>query len=79
MKVLLIIPAYNEEDNIVQVVKKIQTEYPEYDYIVINDGSNDHTSSRCHRNGFEIIDLPVNLGLAGAFQTGLRYAYELQH
>lgn len=76
MKLLLIIPAYNEEDCIVQVVKKIQTENPEYDYVIVNDGSSDHTSSRCHRNGFEIIDLPVNLGLAGAFQTGLRYAYE---
>ena len=76
MKVLLIIPAYNEEDCIVQVVNKIREELPEYDYVIINDGSNDHTSRRCHRNDFEIIDLPVNLGLAGAFQTGLRYAYE---
>lgn len=79
MKLLLIIPAYNEEDNIVQVVQNLKSEYPEYDYIVINDGSNDHTSSRCHRNGLEIIDLPVNLGLAGAFQTGLRYAYLKQY
>ena len=76
MKVLLIIPAYNEEDNIVKVVEHIKTELPEFDYVVINDGSTDHTSRRCHRNHFEIVDLPVNLGLAGAFQTGLRYAYE---
>lgn len=76
MKVLLIIPAYNEEDNIVNVVERIKKEFPEYDYVIINDGSNDHTSSRAHRHNFEIIDLPVNLGLAGAFQTGLRYAYE---
>lgn len=76
MKLLLIIPAYNEEDSIVQVVEKVKKELPEFDYVVINDGSNDHTSRRCHRNQFEIVDLPVNLGLAGAFQTGLRYAYE---
>jgi glycosyltransferase involved in cell wall biosynthesis len=75
MKLLLIIPAYNEEDNIVGVVESIIEEYPEFDYVVINDGSTDHTSSRCHKNQFNIIDLPVNLGLAGAFQTGLRYAY----
>lgn len=75
MKLLMIIPAYNEEDNIVRVVNLIKKQYPEYDYIVVNDGSTDHTSRRCHRNGFEIIDLPVNLGLAGAFQAGLKYAY----
>lgn len=75
MKLLMIIPAYNEEDNIVRVVNTIKEKYPEYDYVVINDGSTDHTSRRCHKNQFEIIDLPVNLGLAGAFQTGLKYAY----
>lgn len=76
MRVLLIIPAYNEEDNIVEVVQRVKKELPEFDYVIINDGSNDHTSRRCHRNNFEVVDLPVNLGLAGAFQTGLRYAYE---
>lgn len=75
MKLLMVIPAYNEEDNIVGVVNTIKEKYPEYDYIVVNDGSTDHTSRRCHKHGFEIIDLPVNLGLAGAFQTGLKYAY----
>ena len=75
MRLLMVIPAYNEEDNIVRVINTIKEKYPEYDYIVVNDGSTDHTSRRCHRNGFEIIDLPVNLGLAGAFQAGLKYAY----
>lgn len=75
MRLLMIIPAYNEEDNIIRVVNTIREKYPEYDYVVVNDGSTDHTSRRCHRNGFEIIDLPVNLGLAGAFQAGLKYAY----
>jgi glycosyltransferase involved in cell wall biosynthesis len=75
MRLLMIIPAYNEEDNIVRVVNNIIEQYPEYDYVVINDGSTDHTSRRCHKQGFEIIDLPANLGLAGAFQTGLKYAY----
>ena len=75
MKLLLIIPAYNEEENIVRVVENIRRNYPAYDYVVINDGSTDRTSSICHKRGFHIVDLPVNLGLAGAFQTGMKYAY----
>lgn len=74
-KVLMIIPAYNEQDNIIRVIEEIKDNYPQYDYVIINDGSIDHTSRRCHRKGYNIVDLPVNLGLAGAFQTGLKYAY----
>lgn len=74
-KVLLIVPAYNEEKNIVKVIDHIIRNYPDYDYIVVNDGSRDHTSQLCHERGYRIIDLPVNLGLAGAFQTGMKYAY----
>ena len=73
-QLLIIIPAYNEEANIERVVENIRGHYPEYDYVVINDGSRDHTSEICHRHNYEIIDLPINLGLAGAFQTGMRYA-----
>ena len=73
---LIIIPAYNEEGSIENVVNNIITNYPQYDYVIINDGSKDNTSIICHQNNFNIVDLPVNLGLAGAFQTGLRYAYE---
>lgn len=46
-----------------------------YDYVIINDGSGDRTAKICRKKGYELIDLPVNLGLAGAFQTGLKYAY----
>ena len=76
MKVLIIIPAYNEQDNIERVVKHLTENYPEYDYVVINDGSMDKTSEICHSNHYNIIDLPVNLGLAGGFQTGMKYAYQ---
>ena len=48
----------------------------QYDYVVVNDGSRDKTAAICREHGFRLIDLPVNLGLAGAFQTGLRYAAE---
>ena len=75
MKCLVIIPAYNEEENNVRVVENLKNNYPMYDYIVINDGSSDSTAKICRKNGYELVDLPVNLGLAGAFQTGLKYAY----
>ena len=74
MKVLVIIPAYNEELNIKKVVSNLIDHYPQYNYVVVNDGSADSTSQICHQEGYNIIDLPVNLGLAGAFQTGLKYA-----
>ena len=73
---LIIIPAYNEEASIVSVVDNIIQNYSQYDYVIINDGSKDQTSVISHAKGYNIVDLPVNLGLAGAFQTGLRYAYE---
>ncbi len=75
-KVLLVIPAYNEEKNIERVVKRLKEEFPELDYIVVNDGSRDKTASICRERGFHLLDLPVNLGLAGCFQAGMRYAYE---
>ena len=75
-KLLIVIPAYNEEGNIVHVVNELVAHYPQYDYVVVNDGSRDHTAALCRQNSFRLIDLPVNLGLAGAFQTGLRYAAE---
>ena len=76
MKTLIVIPAYNEQDNIKKVVDNIIQNFPRYDYVIVNDGSSDETSEICHRNGYNTIDLPVNLGLAGAFQTGLKYAYK---
>lgn len=75
-KLLIVIPAYNEAENIVRVVEDLIDHYPQYDYVVVNDGSRDRTAALCREHGFRLIDLPVNLGLAGAFQTGLRYAAE---
>lgn len=76
MKILVIIPAYNEAENIVRVVEEIRREAPQYDYIVINDGSKDDTAARCREHGYMLLDLPANLGLTGAVQTGMRYALE---
>lgn len=73
---LLIVPAYNEQECIEPVIRNLEENYPQYDYVIINDGSADSTSAIAHRCGFNIVDLPINLGLTGAFQTGLRYARE---
>ena len=73
-EILVIIPAYNEEANIGRVVGNLVKNHPELDYIVVNDGSRDRTAEICRENGYRLLDLPVNLGLAGAFQAGMRYA-----
>ena len=75
MRILIIIPAYNEAENIERVVNNLKTNFPQYDYVIINDGSKDNTADICRKNGYNFIDLPVNLGLAGAFQTGMKYAF----
>lgn len=74
-KVLLVIPAYNEEANIERVVDELISQYPQLDYIVVNDGSKDRTAQICREKGYNLLDLPVNLGLAGCFQAGMKYAY----
>lgn len=73
-KVLIIIPAYNEAANIEAVVNNIIKNYPQYDYVIINDGSKDSTEEICIRNHYNLISLPLNLGIGGAVQTGYRYA-----
>ena len=75
MSLIILIPAYNEEENIERVVNNIIENYPQYDYVVVNDGSRDHTAKICRKNGYNLIDLPVNLGLAGGFQAGMKYAH----
>lgn len=73
--VLIIIPAYNEQENIERVVDNLIENYSQYDYVIINDGSKDDTAAICKKKSYNIVDLPINLGLSGAFQTGLKYAY----
>lgn len=73
-RILIIIPAYNEEDNIVAVVENLKKNFSNYDYIVVNDGSIDNTAGLCREHCYCMLDLPINLGLAGAFQAGMKYA-----
>lgn len=74
MKTLIIIPAYNEGENLERVISNLRSNYSQYDYIVVNDGSKDNTEDVCRKCHFNFVSHPVNLGLAGAFQTGMRYA-----
>lgn len=74
MKLLILIPAYNEAENIERVVNNLIENYSQYDYVIINDGSTDATRKICARNGYNFLDLPVNVGLSGAIKSGMRYA-----
>ena len=76
MKKLIIIPAYNEEKNIETLLNKLDKEYPEYDYVVINDCSTDCTKNILLNRKANFVDLPVNLGIGGGVQTGYMYALE---
>lgn len=73
---LVIIPAFNEEDNIKWVVTELKEKCPEYDFIVVNDGSKDRTAEICKSNNYPMLDLPVNIGLTGAVAAGMRYALQ---
>ena len=74
MNLLVMIPAYNEAENIERVVDNLIQNYPQYDYVIINDGSTDDTRKICARRGYNFMDLPVNTGLSGAIKSGMRYA-----
>lgn len=76
MKKLIIIPAYNEESNIEKTVSAIQKNAQGFDYVIINDCSLDSTRKICEEKGYNIVNLPINLGIGGAVQTGYRYALE---
>ncbi|WP_046174519.1 glycosyltransferase family 2 protein [Domibacillus indicus] len=71
-KVLIIVPAYNEEQAILQTVDQLKKF--NYDFIVVNDGSLDKTGQLLQEYNVPHISLPVNLGIGGAVQAGYRYA-----
>ncbi len=73
-KVLVLIPAYNEAGSIEKVVDDLTENHPEYDYLIINDGSKDDTLAVCKRRGYHVMDFPVNLGLECGFVAGMKYA-----
>nr|WP_216662626.1 glycosyltransferase family 2 protein [Adlercreutzia sp. ZJ473] len=74
-KILAIVPAYNEEANIVSTVEDLRLNAPGVDYVVVDDGSRDATAAICRERGYRFVSLCVNMGLAGGFRTGMKYAY----
>ena len=73
-KVLVIIPCYNEEDNIVNTVENLRAECPEVDFLVVNDCSTDSSAELLRKHHYPFLDLPVNLGIGGNVQCGYLYA-----
>lgn len=81
-KILIIIPAYNEEENIAEVIEHLTSQVmagvlPKnltVDYLIINDGSGDSTLEICGKRHFQYLNLPINLGIGGAVQAGYIYA-----
>lgn len=75
-RILIIIPAYNEEKNIRNVIQSLKSANPDYECLVINDGSKDDTQREAEASGLAtVIQLPANLGIGGAVQTGFKYAF----
>ena len=79
MKILIIVPAYNEEKSIESVIEDVKSNCPEGDILVINDCSWDKTPQILDRCNTKCINLSVNLGIGGAVQTGYLYALRNQY
>jgi len=75
LKVLAIIPAYNEEECLGNTVSELTSVCPDVDYLVINDGSHDRTPQICDELHLNHIDMPVNCGLTSGVKAGMKYAY----
>jgi glycosyltransferase involved in cell wall biosynthesis len=71
---LVVIPAYNEEANIAQVVREVRAQLPDADIVVVDDGSRDNTAQEARAAGAVVLRLAVNLGDGAARQTGFKYA-----
>ncbi len=76
-RVMALIPAYNEQEAIGKVVSDVKKHLPNADVVVINDGSSDLTAERARKCGAFVLDLPYNLGIGGAVQTGYIFAEEM--
>lgn len=74
MNPLIIVPAYNEAQNLEGLIENLVCNYPQYDYVIINDGSVDDTRKLCRKKGYNILDIPINIGLGGAVKSGMKYA-----
>ena len=75
MRVLAVIPAYNEEESLASTVDGLVACCPDIDYLVIDDGSVDGTSRICADHGYHYLRMPVNTGLSSVFRCGMKYAW----
>jgi glycosyltransferase involved in cell wall biosynthesis len=73
-RTLIVIPAYNEEQSLPAVLKELAEQTPEYDVLVVSDGSADRTSELARDAGVHVAELPFNLGIGGALRTGFTFA-----
>jgi glycosyltransferase involved in cell wall biosynthesis len=73
---LAVVPAYNEAGTVVRVLRSLQEQAPDFDVLVIDDGSTDRTANLAERAGAKVLRLPFNLGIGGAVQAGFAYARE---
>ncbi len=73
-RTLVVIPAYNEEQSLPAVLKELAEQTPEYDVLVVSDGSVDRTADIARANGAHVAELPFNLGIGGALRTGFAFA-----
>jgi glycosyltransferase involved in cell wall biosynthesis len=73
---LAIVPALNEAGSIESVIREIRAEDPDFEVLVVDDGSSDNTAALAEAAGAKVVRLPFNLGIGGAVQTGLQYARE---
>lgn len=79
MKILIGIPAYNEEATIASVLEHTRRVVPEHDIVVVNDGSGDKTADEVRKTGVRLLNLPCNLGYSNAINTILRYALQNEY
>lgn len=78
-RVLVVVPAYNEEHSIRRVVEEVRATAPTYDVVVVDDGSTDRTAREARAGGAAVLNLPFNLGVGAAMRTGYRYALRKGH
>ena len=74
MRVLAIVPAFNEEECLADTIRSLTAACPQVDYLVVNDGSRDGTARVMRDEAIDGVNLPVNTGLTSAFRTGMKYA-----